>query len=43
MEKDNKLLSMEALTWLHSINYKEKDHEERVLLIKAAKIAYPEQ
>ena len=39
--KNNELLSMDALMWLKSVNYAEKDHEERMLLIKAAKIAYP--
>lgn len=37
----NELLSMEAIQWLHSVNYGEKSHEERMMLIKAAKIAYP--
>lgn len=37
----NELLSMTALKWLKSVNYGEKNHEERMILIKAAKIAYP--
>ena len=41
MDNDNGLLSMEALMWLKSVNYASKSHEERMLLIKAAKIAYP--
>ena len=36
------LLSMEALEWLKSIDYGQKDHEERMKLISAAKIAYPD-
>lgn len=36
------LLSMKALQWLKSVNYGEKSHEERMILIKAAKIAYPD-
>ena len=43
MYNDNsRLLSLEALNWLVSVNYGSKSHEERMILIKAAKIAYPE-
>ena len=38
----NDLLSLEALKWLESINYSEKTHKERLILIKAARIAYPD-
>ena len=38
----NKLLSLEALAWLKSIDYAKKTHEERMVLIKAAKILYPD-
>lgn len=38
---DNELLSMEALKWLKSVDYNNKSHEERMALIAAAKIAYP--
>ena len=41
MNGDNELLSLDALAWLKSINYSEKRHEERMALIKAARIAYP--
>lgn len=37
------LLSIEALTWLKNVNYGEKSHEERMILIEAAKIAFPER
>lgn len=37
----NDLLSYEALEWLKSIDYASKNYEERMILIKAAKIAYP--
>lgn len=40
---DNGLLTLEALAWLKSIDYASKTHEERIILIKAAKIAYPER
>ena len=39
---DNRLLSMEALIWLKSIDYTHKSHEERMILIDAARIAYPD-
>lgn len=38
----NDLLTLEALEWLASIKYSEKTHEERLILIKAARIAYPD-
>lgn len=37
----NELLSAEAIQWLNSVGYNTKSHEERMALIKAAKIAYP--
>lgn len=37
----NELLSAEAIQWLKSIGYEDKNHDERMALIKAAKIAYP--
>ena len=39
---DNDLLSEEALKWLSSVSYCEKTHEERMALISAARIAYPD-
>ena len=39
---DNDLLSEEALKWLSSVSYCEKTHEERMVLISAARIAYPD-
>ena len=36
------LLSLEALAWLKSVGYGEKSHEERKALIRAARIAYPD-
>ena len=36
------LLSIKALMWLKSVSYSEKSHEERMLLIDAARIAYPD-
>lgn len=36
------MLSKEALKWLDSINYEKFKHEERIILLKAAIIAYPE-
>lgn len=35
------MLSKEALKWLESINYQQFTHEERIILLKAAMIAYP--
>lgn len=40
-QNDNSLLSMDALGWLKSIGYDKKSHEERMALIRAARIAYP--
>lgn len=37
----NELLSLEAIAWLKNIGYTDKTHEERMILIKAAKILYP--
>lgn len=34
------MLSFEALAWLKSVGYGEKNHEERMALIKAAKILF---
>lgn len=36
------LLTLEALEWLKSVDYAHKNHEERMILIKAARIAYPD-
>ena len=38
----NELLSLKAIAWLKSIGYANKTHEERMVLIKAAKILYPD-
>ena len=35
------LLSIEALKWLKSVDYTHRTHEERLILIKAAKILFP--
>jgi len=37
----NDLLSIEALNWLKSVDYMHRSHEERQVLIKAAKILFP--
>ena len=37
----NDLLSIEALRWLKSVDYTHHTHEERITLIKAAKILFP--
>ena len=37
----DELLSLEALAWLKSVDYKNRNHEERMILIKAAKILFP--
>ena len=37
----NDLLSTEALMWLQSVNYTYRSHEERLALIKVAKILFP--
>lgn len=39
----NDLLSVEALMWLKSVDYTHKTHEERMVLIAAAKILFPEK
>lgn len=39
----DELLSFDALQWLMSVGYGQKTHEERMVLIKAAKIAYPNE
>ena len=36
------MLSVKALEWLKSVDYNCKNHEERMALVKAAKILYPE-
>lgn len=41
VDEDNELLSMEAIEWLHRIGYGALSHSERMAVIKAAKIAYP--
>lgn len=38
---ENDLLSMEAIEWLSSIGYDTLSHDDRMAVIKAAKIAYP--
>lgn len=35
------MLSKEALKWLESINYQKFNHDQRIILLKAAMIAYP--
>lgn len=35
------MLSKDALKWLESIQYEKFTHEERIILLKAAMIAYP--
>ena len=36
------LLSIEALRWLKSVDYQHRSHEEREILIKAARILFPD-
>lgn len=36
------MISKEALEWLESIGYEKFKTDERMILLKAAKIAYPE-
>lgn len=36
------MLSVRALNWLKSVGYAGMSHEERMTLIAAAKIAYPD-
>ena len=38
---DTGLLSVKAVEWLKSVHYSEKPHDQRMTLIKAAIIAYP--
>lgn len=38
---DSGLLSVGALNWLKSVGYGWRTHDERLILIKAAKILYP--
>ena len=40
-DAENDLMSLDALQWLKSVNYSDKNHEERMALIKAARILYP--
>ena len=35
------MLSLEALAWLKSVGYGSYGHEDRMILIKAAKILFP--
>ena len=35
------MLSKEAISWLNSIGFRKRPHEDRLVLIKAAKIIYP--
>lgn len=37
------MLSKEALKWLESIEYQKFTHEQRMILLKAAMIAYPDK
>ena len=37
------LLSKDALAWLKEVRYGERSHEERMVLIKAAKILFPDE
>ena len=37
----NDLLSIEALKWLTSVDFTHRNHEERMTLIAAAKILFP--
>lgn len=43
-ENDSDLLSLKALKWLKSpeVDYRNRSHEDRIALIKAAKILFPE-
>ena len=36
------MLSKEAIKWLQSIDYQKFSHEKRMILLKAAMIAYPD-
>lgn len=37
------MLSLKAIEWLHSIEYQKFSHEQRMILLQAAMIAYPEE
>ena len=37
------MLSKEAISWLNSVKFRKRPHEERLILIKAAKILFPEK
>lgn len=37
------MLSKKALEWLESIEYQKFSHEKRIILLKAAMIAYPDK
>ena len=37
------MLSKEAIEWLQSIEYQKFTHEQRMILLKAAMIAYPDK
>ena len=37
------MLSKEAIEWLQSIEYQKFTHEQRMILLKAAMIAYTEE
>ena len=39
---DLELLSVKALEWLKSVDYAHRTHEERMILIKTARILFPE-
>lgn len=41
VNENDGLLSQEALRWLKSVNYSNRTHEERMALIDAAEILYP--
>ena len=37
------MLSFEALEWLKSVEYGKRSHEERMALIEAARILFPDK
>ena len=39
----DELLSFEALEWLNSVEYKDRPHDDRMQLIRAAKILFSEE
>ena len=39
----NDLLSQEALKWLKSLDYANRSHEERMILLKVARIIFQEE